>query len=168
MVRRKCKYDFRFDLSLQIQCTYLHTYIVLQGRRKWAGKVGNYPPRFGRSVNPIVTKGGRFCPTVLLTHPALGSFLRPCQFVARWFINECISASQGDYSLSYKQANTDQIMWWKMKIVLLKLIQYIQMFAHQGPGKFKKRLFLNFSSWKCILNIYCRKRKKTGLKRNVL
>ena len=76
MVRRKCKYDFRFDLSLQIQCTYLHTYIVLQGRRKWVGKVG---PGLGRSVNPIAIRGGRFCPAVLLTHPAWGSFLRPCQ-----------------------------------------------------------------------------------------
>ena len=24
-------------------------------------------------------EGAGFCPTVLLTHPALGSFLRPCQ-----------------------------------------------------------------------------------------
>jgi hypothetical protein len=43
-------------------------------------------------------------------------------------------------------------MLWKMKIVLLKLIQYIQMFAHQGPGEFKKRLFLNFLLFKKYLN----------------
>ena len=49
----------------------------------WAG-LATAHPGFGRSVNPISTRGGRLCPpTLLLAQPALGSFLRHCDFRAR-------------------------------------------------------------------------------------
>ena len=44
----------------------------------WAGWAIAHPG-FSRPVNPISTRGGQIVPPiVLLVHPALGSFLRPC------------------------------------------------------------------------------------------
>ena len=47
----------------------------------WAGRAIAHLgfPCFGRSVKLVSTRGGRLCPppTLLLAHPAFGSFLRP-------------------------------------------------------------------------------------------
>ena len=51
-----------------------------------------------------------------------------------------------------------------MKIVLLKLIQYIQMFAHQGPGKFKKRLFFKFQLLKMYFKYLLQEKEKNWFK----
>ena len=51
---------------------------------RWAGwEIAH--PGFGRSVNPISTRGGRLCPpphTALIDQPTLGSFLHPCTLYA--------------------------------------------------------------------------------------
>ena len=48
---------------------------VGDGRAGWAID----HPGLGWSVNPILTTGGQIVPpTLLLAHPALGSFLYPC------------------------------------------------------------------------------------------
>ena len=62
-----------------------------QGRRRRAGRVDNCPLGFGRSANPISTRGGRLCPPLHITtaHPALGSFLRHWKYVDIFFVH-CI------------------------------------------------------------------------------
>ena len=55
----------------------------------WAGWAIAHPG-FGRSVNTISTKGGRLCPpTLLLAHPALGSFIRHCHLFID-HVNNCV------------------------------------------------------------------------------
>ena len=54
---------------------FLSNYCCLeQGCRPW----GCRAPDFGRSVNPISTRGGRLCPPNNTVTPGFQTFLRPC------------------------------------------------------------------------------------------
>ena len=54
--------------------------LVLSTEMPEAGGQGGAlpPPDFGRSVNPISTRGDRLCPPITMAPPDFQTFLRPC------------------------------------------------------------------------------------------